>query len=80
MSSSVRVVGLFLLVALFFSASLWLYRKGGEGVINSIERQNNEAARRADESALDYDACRDAGRVWDFRAGKCTRVAAGGRN
>lgn len=80
MSGSVRIVGLFLLVAAIFSAALWLYRAGGEGISNSIERHNNEAARRADEGALGYDACRDAGKLWDFRTGKCGRAAPGGRS
>ncbi|MBW9090822.1 hypothetical protein JNB91_23710 [Rhizobium wenxiniae] len=80
MSSSIRIVGVFLLAAAILAVALWIYRAGGQGVSNSIERQNNEAARRADESALDYDACRDAGRVWDFRTGKCGRSAPSGRN
>jgi len=79
MSSSIRIVGVFLLAAAILAVALWIYRAGGEGVSNSIERQNNEAARRADESALDYDTCRDAGRVWDFGSGKCGRAAPGGR-
>lgn len=80
MSGSIRILGVFLLAAAILAVALWIYRAGGEGVSNSIERQNNEAARRADESALDYDACRDAGRVWDFGAGKCGRSTPGGRN
>lgn len=79
MSSSIRIVGVFLLAAAIVAVALWIYRAGGEGVSNSIERQNNEAARRAHEGALDYDACRDAGRVWDFRAGKCGRSSPSSR-
>ena len=60
-------------------ALIWLYAEirdqGAESLRNSIERQNNDAARKADDAALDYDGCRDAGRVWDFRAGRCIGTA-----
>ncbi len=60
---------------------IWLYAEirdqGAESVRNSIERQNNEAARKADDAALDYDGCRDADRMWDFRAGRCLGAASG---
>jgi hypothetical protein len=68
-----RIIGLLAIIAVLGIAVVWIYREGGEDVRNSVERQNNEAATRADEGALDYDACRDAGRVWDFGSGKCRR-------
>lgn len=80
MSSYVRIIGAFLILSSLMLAVAWIYRKGGEEAQHAIERQNNEAARRADEGALDYDACRDAGRVWSFRAGKCIGSPIGGRN
>ncbi|ARO22963.1 hypothetical protein TAL182_CH01150 [Rhizobium sp. TAL182] len=53
---------------------------GADSVRAAIERQNNEAGKAADASVLDYDACRDAGRVWDFGAGRCVGPAPGRRN
>ncbi len=75
-----RIIGAFLILAIILAVGAWLYRSGGDGVRNAFERQNNEAATRADEGALDYDACRDAGRVWNFGAGKCAGPEARGRN
>lgn len=80
MFGSPRIIGLFLIAALLMAAAVWLYREGGEDTRNANERQNNEAATRADEGALDYDACRDAGRVWQFGSGKCVGAPVGGRN
>lgn len=80
MSSTLRIIIIFAIVTAIIGGATWLYNAGGAGTLNSIERQNNEAARRADESALDYDACRDAGRVWNFGTGKCGGASAGGRN
>jgi hypothetical protein len=79
MSSTLRIIIVFAIVTAIIGAATWLYNAGGAGTLNSIERQNNEAARRADESALDYDTCRDAGRVWNFRTGKCGRAPSGSR-
>jgi len=53
---------------------------GADSVRAAIERQNNEAGKAADDAVLDYDACRDAGRVWDFGAGRCQRPTPGRRN
>ncbi|MHC2573958.1 hypothetical protein [Rhizobium leguminosarum] len=55
-------------------------QSGADSVRSTIERQNNEAGNAADEGVLDYDACRDAGRVWDFGAGRCVGPAPGRRN
>lgn len=53
---------------------------GADSVRAAIERQNNEAGKAADDAVLDYDACRDAQRVWDFGAGRCVGPAPGRRN
>lgn len=50
---------------------------GADSVRAAIERQNNEAGKAADDAVLDYDACRDAGRVWNFGSGRCERPAPG---
>lgn len=64
-----------LLGAAIAGALIWLYAEirdqGAADVRNSIERQNNDAARKANDAVLDYDGCRDAGRVWDFGTGQC---------
>lgn len=80
MFSSARALAILAIIVALSLVALWIYRAGGEGVTNSIERQNNEAASRADQGALDYDACRDAGRVWDFRASKCGRISTDSRD
>jgi hypothetical protein len=80
MFSTPRIIGLLAILAVIGAAALWIYREGGEDTRTANERQNNEAATRADEGALDYDACRDAGRVWSFGTGKCLRTQARGRN
>jgi hypothetical protein len=41
------------------------------------KRRNNEAATRADEGALDYDTCRDPGRVWSLGTDRCLRLKRG---
>jgi uncharacterized membrane protein YjfL (UPF0719 family) len=46
---------------------------GAQSVTNTIERQNNAAAQKSDTDRLGYDACVDAGGLWDFGAGKCRR-------
>lgn len=53
---------------------------GARDFQSGIERQNNDAAIQADGAVLDYDRCRDAGRVFDFRTGKCAGLKASGRN
>ncbi|MGG7581047.1 hypothetical protein [Rhizobium sp. Nf11,1] len=70
--------------AIAFGAVLFIIHKiresGADSVRTAIERQNNDAGKAADEGVLDYDACRDAGRVWDFGAGRCVGPAPGRRN
>jgi hypothetical protein len=80
MFSTPRIIGLLAILAVIGAAALWIYREGGEDTRNANERQTNEAATRADEGALDYDACRDAGRVWSFGTGKCLGPEARGRH
>lgn len=55
-------------------------KDGARTYANTIERQNNDAQSRAHEKRLDYDACLDAGRLWDFLAGQCSGIARRGRN
>lgn len=63
--------------ALLLAALSWIVHEiradAAQGVRNSIERQNNEAATRADAKRLDYDACSSAGGLWNFGAGRCER-------
>ena len=46
-------------------------KDGAQSVTTKIERQNNEAANRAQSKRIDYDSCLDAGRLWNFGAGEC---------
>ena len=80
MFSTPRIIGLLAIIAVIGAAALWIYREGGEDTRNATERQNNEAATRADEGALAYDACRNASRVWSFGTGECLRPEARGRD
>lgn len=80
MFSTYRAIGLVATIFILALIVFGIYRAGGDGVRNATERQNNEAATRADQGALDYDACRDAGRVWNFGAGRCGGSAPGGRD
>lgn len=80
MFSSTRAILILAIIVALSLAVLWIYRAGGDSVRTSLERQNNAAASRADQGALDYDACRDAGRLWDFRAGRCGRTSTDSRD
>jgi hypothetical protein len=80
MFSTPRIIGLLAIIAVIGAAALWIYGEGGEDTRNATERQNNEAATRADEGALAYDACRNASRVWSFGTGECLRPEARGRD
>ncbi len=54
-----------------------------DGVIRvetRMERKNNEAVSRALDAAHSYNECLDAGGVWVFRTGKCTRRPGSARN
>lgn len=65
-------------LAVVASFLLWIYWRGGDDVRTSIERQNNEAGRTADDDRSRFDLCPPG--LWDFGAGKCRRTASGGRN
>ncbi|RVJ31364.1 hypothetical protein CN179_13580 [Sinorhizobium medicae] len=47
----------------------WIYRQGGGDVRTSIERQNNEAGRAADDVRSRFDLCPPG----MFGTGKCRR-------
>ncbi|PDT42989.1 hypothetical protein CO656_04940 [Sinorhizobium sp. FG01] len=80
MLSSARMVAAAATLAVVAGVLVWIYRQGGDGVRNSVERQNNEAANSADTKRLDYDACSHSGGLWNFGAGKCERPARRGRH
>lgn len=44
-----------------------------------IEKDNQDAIDKALAAATDFDACLDAGGVWDFRRQKCGRAEIGAR-
>lgn len=78
MLSTPRIIAAVAALAIFANFLLWIHWRGGEDVRTSIERQNNEAARTADDVRTRFDLCPPG--MWDFRAGKCRRPAAGGRH
>ncbi len=73
-----------LIAGLIVSGLVWLIHEiradGARSYANTIERQNNDAQSRARGKRLDYDSCLDAGGVWDFASGQCSRAARRGRN
>lgn len=63
-------------VAIITAIGLLLYmvrENGKTTALQNIERQNNEAATDANKAALDFDACIDAGGLWNYGSGKCVR-------
>lgn len=54
-------------------AVLEIRADGARSVLHAIERQNDDAANRAQEKRLDYDSCLDAGGLWDFGTEECHR-------
>ncbi|MDX0451743.1 hypothetical protein GOL81_31670 [Sinorhizobium medicae] len=58
-------------LAIIAAAVAWIYRQGGDDVRTSIERQNNEAGRTADDDCTRFDLCPPG--MWEFGAGKCRR-------
>ncbi|ATE84739.1 hypothetical protein phi3LM21_p53 [Sinorhizobium phage phi3LM21] len=73
-----RIIAALAVLAIVASFLLWIYWRGGDEVRTSIERQNNEAGRTADDDRSRYDLC--APGMWDFGARKCRRAAASGRH
>jgi len=59
-------------LAIVVGGLIWIYRQGGDDVRTSIERQNNEAGRTADDVRSRFDLCPPG--MWDFGAGKCRRA------
>lgn len=76
MFATPRTIAAVAALAIVASFLLWIYWRGGDDVRSSIERQNNEAGRTADDDRSDYDRCPPG--MWDFGAGKCRRSQAGG--
>ncbi|MGF6253766.1 hypothetical protein [Ensifer sp. LBL] len=78
MCATPRIIAAVAALAIIAAALAWLYRQGGDDVRTSIERQNNEAGRTADDVRFRYDLCPPG--MWDFGASKCRRAAARGRH
>ncbi len=73
-----KFLGGVLVLAVVSWAVLELRADGARSVTDAIERQNNAAAHSAGDARSDYGACPDG--LWDFSAGKCRGLAAGGRH
>ncbi len=78
MLATPRTIAAVAALAIVASFLLWIYWRGGDDVRTSIERQNNEAGRAADDVRSRFDLCPPG--LWDFAAGKCRRAAPSGRN
>ena len=73
MSSTLRIIIIFAIVAAIIGAATSLYNAGRTGTLNTIERQNNEAGNASDRARSSFDECFDAGGVFDSSSGKCRR-------
>ncbi|MCG5483644.1 MAG: hypothetical protein KK482_07970 [Sinorhizobium meliloti] len=78
MLSTPRLMAAAAALAIVVAVVAWIYRQGGDDVRTSIERQNNEAGRTADDVRSRYDLCPDG--MWDFGAGDCRRSPPRGGN
>lgn len=70
-------------VAAIVAVGLLLYsarEQGRNSALEDVKDQNNDASTRANETVLDYDACIDAGGLWNFGTGKCVRRAGRDRD
>jgi hypothetical protein len=71
MLTTPRIIAAAAALAIVAGVLVWIYRQGGDDVRTSIERQNNEAGRSADDVRSRYDPCPPG--MWDFGAGDCRR-------
>jgi hypothetical protein len=78
MFSTPRIIAAVAALAILAAVVAWIYRQGGDDVRTSIERQNNEAGRTADDVCSRFDLCPDG--MWDFGAGKCRWTPPRGGN
>jgi hypothetical protein len=78
MLSSPRIIAAITALSFVVIVLAWIYRQGGDDVRTSIERQNNEAGRSADDVRSRFDLCPPG--MWDFGAGKCRRSTPGSGN
>ena len=54
-------------------AAYLLYDAGRQDVTDEVERSNIEAGEAANDAAMSWRRCRDAGGVFDFASGECRR-------
>ena len=54
-------------------AAYLLYDAGRQDVTDEVERGNIEAGEAANDAAMSWRRCRDAGGVFDFASGECRR-------
>ncbi|GCA52352.1 hypothetical protein KGO5_04817 [Sinorhizobium sp. KGO-5] len=78
MLSTPRIIAALVALAVLTAIVAWIYQQGGDDVRQSIERQNNEAGRTADDVRTRFDYCPDG--MWDFGASKCRRSPPRGGN
>lgn len=65
-----KIMAVIALVIIFYA---WISEQVADRVWNAVERQNNEVAHDADTARLGFDACLDAGGLWDSAARECRR-------
>ncbi|RVL58274.1 hypothetical protein CN141_17965 [Sinorhizobium meliloti] len=71
MFTTPRLIAAATALAIVAAIVAWIYPQSGDDVRTSIERQNNEAGRTADDVRSRFDLCPLG--MWDFGAGKCRR-------
>ena len=71
MTSSVKIVALFLTAAAVLFAIFYFIDAGADRERAKIERENQNAIENADEYTTNLGDCHDAGGVYNFETGKC---------
>lgn len=70
--ATAKVIFLAVIFGLAVYVGWTLVDYGSDRTRNAVERQNNEAARSADDDRLSFDDCPDG--MWSFEAGECERA------
>lgn len=61
--------------AVVISIAAAIFHFGQEDALEDVRKQNEKSGKASDAAVLDYDECDRAGRMWDYRARKCGRIA-----
>lgn len=74
MTSTVKIVSLFLTAAAILFAIFYFIDAGADRERAKVERENQNAVKNADDYATNLGDCDNAGGVYNFETGKCRRT------